>query len=96
LALAFVLAAEGLVILATVLRRFHPSDLDIILDAAPWLIASKLGRTGLGLHIVYNIVTQKFGGHISLKSQPGHGTAFTILIPSLSPPLLPHADDVIE
>jgi Ion channel len=38
-AVAPVLAAEGLIVLATVLRRTHPSDLDIILDAAAWLIA---------------------------------------------------------
>jgi hypothetical protein len=40
LALASVLAAEGLIVLTTVLRRIHPSDLDIVLDAAAWLIVS--------------------------------------------------------
>jgi hypothetical protein len=39
LALASVLGAEGLIVLATVLRRIHPSGLDIVLDAAAWLIA---------------------------------------------------------
>jgi hypothetical protein len=39
LALASVLSAEGLIVLATVLRRIYPSDLDIIFDAAAWLIA---------------------------------------------------------
>ncbi len=45
----------------------------------------KQGGTGLGLHIVYNIVTQQFGGRIVLESKPGHGATFKILIPVLSP-----------
>ena len=40
LALASVLTAECLIVLATVLRRIHTSNLDIILDATAWLIAS--------------------------------------------------------
>ncbi|KJU84293.1 integral membrane sensor signal transduction histidine kinase [Candidatus Magnetobacterium bavaricum] len=36
------------------------------------------GGTGLGLHIVYNIVTQTFGGHIECKSVEGEGTRFII------------------
>lgn len=39
------------------------------------------GGTGLGLHIVYNLVTQTLGGTISCKSDEGIGTAFTITIP---------------
>jgi hypothetical protein len=39
LALAFVLAAEGLIVLATVFRQIRPSALDIVLDAVAWLIA---------------------------------------------------------
>jgi len=39
------------------------------------------GGTGLGLHIVYNIVTQKLCGSISVKSRPGQGTEFDIKIP---------------
>src|SRR5579863_8969522 len=38
-ALAAVLVAEGLIVAATVLRHIRPSDLDILLDAAAWLIA---------------------------------------------------------
>ncbi|MEI6558821.1 MAG: PAS domain-containing sensor histidine kinase [Rhodospirillaceae bacterium] len=36
------------------------------------------GNTGLGLHIVYNIVTNSLGGSISLESDPLMGTFFTI------------------
>lgn len=39
------------------------------------------GGTGLGLNIVYNIVTQLFNGKIECVSRPGKGTTFLILIP---------------
>ncbi|WP_320174262.1 cache domain-containing protein [Maridesulfovibrio sp.] len=39
------------------------------------------GGTGLGMHIVYNIVTQKLRGSIQLESSPGQGVCFTIIIP---------------
>ncbi|WP_147821355.1 PAS domain-containing sensor histidine kinase [Salidesulfovibrio onnuriiensis] len=39
------------------------------------------GGTGLGLHIVYNLITQKLGGTISCESEPGKGTTFTIDLP---------------
>jgi signal transduction histidine kinase len=42
------------------------------------------GGSGLGLHIVYNLVTQKLGGTISFQSQMGMGTTFTITLPFLS------------
>lgn len=34
------------------------------------------GGTGLGLHIVYNIITQQLDGSLSCKSSPGKGTEF--------------------
>ena len=43
------------------------------------------GGTGLGLHIVYNLVTQKLGGRIVLSSVPGVGTTFRINLPLSSP-----------
>lgn len=39
------------------------------------------GGTGLGLHIVYNLVTQKLGGEITCESAPGMGTTFMIQFP---------------
>ncbi len=39
------------------------------------------GGSGLGLHIVYNLVTQKLGGDIWFQSQVGVGTTFTITLP---------------
>ena len=39
------------------------------------------GGSGLGLHIVYNLVTQRLGGRIELHSQPGEGTRFTLYFP---------------
>jgi signal transduction histidine kinase len=37
---------------------------------------------GLGMHIVYNLVTQRFGGEISCDSEPGTGAHFHIEVPS--------------
>src|SRR6201999_4453758 len=39
------------------------------------------GGTGLGLHIVYNLVTQQLGGRMMLDSRLGPGTTFRIIIP---------------
>jgi signal transduction histidine kinase len=43
------------------------------------------GGTGLGLHIVHNLVTGALGGEIDLASIPGHGTRFLIHLP-VNPP----------
>ncbi|NLY42263.1 MAG: HAMP domain-containing protein [Desulfovibrionales bacterium] len=39
------------------------------------------GSTGLGLHIVFNIVTSTLHGTITCCSEPGHGAVFQIRIP---------------
>ncbi|MBW1893440.1 MAG: PAS domain S-box protein [Deltaproteobacteria bacterium] len=39
------------------------------------------GGTGLGMHIVYNLVTQALGGKIVCKSSLGKGTLFSINVP---------------
>ena len=40
------------------------------------------GGTGLGMHIVFNLVTQTLSGKINCKSEPGKGTFYAIKIPS--------------
>jgi signal transduction histidine kinase len=42
------------------------------------------GGTGLGLHIVYNLVTQQLGGRLTLESKPGHGTTLRMVLPRLA------------
>lgn len=39
------------------------------------------GGTGLGLHIVYNVVTQRLGGRIVLSSAEDSGTSFLVVLP---------------
>ena len=39
------------------------------------------GGTGLGLHIIFNIVTQSLGGRVAMDSAPGCGTTFSMRIP---------------
>ena len=39
------------------------------------------GGTGLGMHIVFNLVTQKLSGKISCHSEPEKGSSFEIIFP---------------
>jgi two-component system, NtrC family, sensor kinase len=43
------------------------------------------GNTGLGLHIVYNLVTAKLHGRIEIASEVGQGARFTIDLPVTVP-----------
>ena len=43
------------------------------------------GGTGLGLHIVYSIVTTRLGGRLDLDSEPGGGTRIQIILPRAAP-----------
>ena len=43
------------------------------------------GGTGLGLHIVFNVVTKQLGGSISFSSVYGKGTRFEIVLPKRPP-----------
>ncbi len=43
--------------------------------------ARSQGSTGLGLHIVFNIVTRTLGGTITCESTPGQGTRFHVVMP---------------
>lgn len=43
------------------------------------------GSTGLGLHIVHNIVTNRLGGSIQLDTKPDEGTKVRIIVPRKAP-----------
>jgi signal transduction histidine kinase len=43
------------------------------------------GCTGLGLHVVHNIVTHRLGGKLALDSGPGEGTKVQLILPRVSP-----------
>jgi two-component system, NtrC family, sensor kinase len=43
--------------------------------------ARSQGGTGLGLHIVYNLVTQTLNGQIDVSSEVNKGTSFQIILP---------------
>jgi PAS domain S-box-containing protein len=43
------------------------------------------GGTGLGLHIVFSIVTNCLGGRLNLDSEPNKGTKIQILLPRVAP-----------
>ncbi|MDM8549539.1 AAA family ATPase [Desulfobacterales bacterium HSG2] len=43
------------------------------------------GGTGLGMHIVFNLVTQTMGGEIKCSSTPGEGTGFLIRMKAEDP-----------
>lgn len=49
---------------------------------------TKLGQggSGLGLHIIYTLVTGLLGGSINVHSQVGQGTIFTMVLPVCAPP----------
>lgn len=47
----------------------------------PFFTTNKQLGTGLGMHIVYNIITQKLKGSITCNSEPGNGVLFVISMP---------------
>jgi two-component system, NtrC family, sensor kinase len=57
-----------------------PENLSKIFDPF-FTTARPQGGTGLGLHIVYNLVTQKLKGSIQVQSQPDQGVLFQIVFP---------------
>jgi len=43
------------------------------------------GGTGLGMNIVYNVVTGVLGGQISIESRLGIGTSVRLILPRNAP-----------
>jgi signal transduction histidine kinase len=65
-------------------RGIDPEDLPKIYD--PFFTTKRgSGGTGLGLHIVFNIVTDTLKGLIECRSRLGTGTSFTVTIPCQIP-----------
>ncbi|MDP4180230.1 MAG: HAMP domain-containing sensor histidine kinase, partial [Bacillota bacterium] len=61
-------------------KGINESDIKKIFD--PFFTTKRgKGGTGLGLNIVYNIITQEYKGSIKCKSSPGKGVTFMIRIP---------------
>lgn len=60
-------------------RGIPDEHLDKVCD--PFFTTDKQDGTGLGMHVVYNLITQKLGGQISLQSEEGQGVVIDIEIP---------------
>ncbi|MFA5940583.1 MAG: ATP-binding protein [Sinimarinibacterium sp.] len=52
------------------------------------------GGSGLGLHIVYNLVGQTLGGTIEVASRPSEGMQVSILFPVVGPPETAPRNDI--
>ncbi len=65
-------------------RGIPPENLRRIYD--PFFTTKRgAGGSGLGLHIVFNTVTEILRGHVDCRSAPGLGTTFTATIPMSIP-----------
>jgi len=65
-------------------RGIEPAHLSQIFD--PFFTTNRQGGgSGLGLHIVYNLVTRKMGGQVHCESAPGAGVRFVLELPLSAP-----------
>jgi len=63
-------------------KGISPQDIKKIFD--PFFTTKRShGGSGLGMHLVYNIVTKKFSGEITCESQLGQGVTFKLLLPGM-------------
>ena len=61
-------------------KGMAPNVLDRLFD--PFFTTKRhQGGSGLGTHIVYNLVTQALGGTIDCRSEPEGGTTFVLSLP---------------
>lgn len=60
------------------------AHLDKVFDP---FFTTKLGQggSGLGLNIVYNLVTKTLGGTVTVQSEPGQGAIFVLVLPRSAP-----------
>lgn len=65
-------------------RGIAPETLDRIFEPF-FTTASLASNSGLGLHLVYNLVTQRLQGTIVVESDLGQGTRFILSLPLRSP-----------
>ena len=62
------------------------SDADLARVFEPFFTTKRgQGSTGLGLHIVFNLVHARLGGEIEVASTLGVGTRFTVTFPCVAP-----------
>ena len=61
-----------------------PAHLPRVFDP---FFTTKLGQggSGLGLNIVYNLVTKSLGGTVHVASNPGQGATFSMVLPRSAP-----------
>ncbi|MCP8939479.1 HAMP domain-containing histidine kinase [Alsobacter sp. SYSU M60028] len=74
-------------------KGIPPERIERIFDPF-FTTARHRGNTGLGLHIVYNLVVQTLRGQIEVSSEPGRGTTFRIDIPGTSLAVAPAEAEV--
>lgn len=61
-------------------KGMPPAVLEKIFE--PFFTTNRMGGgTGLGMHIIYNLIHQKLGGQITCYSEEGQGAEFTVRIP---------------
>ena len=65
-------------------RGIAPDMIDRVFD--PFVTTRRgQGGTGLGLNIVFNLITRQFGGTITVTSTPGQGATFLLRLPRVTP-----------
>jgi PAS domain S-box-containing protein len=74
-----------------IVMRYHDDGVGIPPDSIrrifePFFTTKRgSGGSGLGLHIVHNLVIKVFSGSISVTSEPGNGVDFRITLPEVAP-----------